>query len=71
MQFNIMPRIYARQFTLVHIAKSHSTKLRIISGYFPMSGFRAKISASTAPINTTVPWGQRLVTLPAEINVIN
>jgi len=33
----IMPRIYARQFTLVHIAKCHSTILWIMLSYFSMN----------------------------------
>jgi len=40
MQFIIMPRIYVRQFTLVHVAKCHSTISWIMSSYFPMNWFQ-------------------------------
>jgi len=36
-EVNIMPRIYVWQFTLVHIAKCHSTISWIMSWYFPMN----------------------------------
>jgi len=40
MHFNIMPRMYVWQFTLVLIAKCHSTISWIMSNYFPMNWFQ-------------------------------
>jgi len=37
MQFKIMPRIYVWQFTLVYIAKCHSTISWKMSSHFPMN----------------------------------
>jgi len=55
MRFNIMPRIYIKQFTIVHIAKCHSIK----SSYFPMSGFRAIICVLTEDTIVPLPRGVR------------
>jgi len=40
MQFNIMPRMYVWQFTLVLIAKCHSTISWIMSNFFPKNWFQ-------------------------------
>jgi len=47
MQFNVMTRTHAWQFTLKHRAKCHSTISWIMSGYFPTTGFKATVCAST------------------------
>jgi len=47
MQFYVMTRTHVRQFTLVHLAKCHSTISYIMSINFPMSGFKATVCAST------------------------
>jgi len=47
MQFYVMTRTHVGQFTLVPIAKCHSTKLWIMSSYFLMNGFKATVCAST------------------------
>jgi len=47
MQFYVMTRTHVRQFTLVHVAKCQSTISWIMSSYFPMTGFKATVRAST------------------------
>jgi len=47
MQFYVMTSTHVRQSTLVHVAKCHSTISCIMSSYFPMTGFRATVCAST------------------------
>jgi len=47
MQFYVMTRPHVRQFKLVHVAKCHSTIWWIMSSYFPMTGFKATVCAST------------------------
>jgi len=47
MQFYVMTRTHVRQFTIVHVAKCHSTISWIMSSYFPMTGFKATVRAST------------------------
>jgi len=47
MQFYVSTRTHVRQFTLVHVAKCHSTISWIMSSYFPMTGFKATVCAST------------------------
>jgi len=53
MQFYVMTRTHVRQFTLVHVAKCHNIKSWIMSSYFPMTGFKATVCASTG--DKTVP----------------
>jgi len=47
MQFYVMTRIHVRQFTLVHVAKCYGTISWIMSSYFPLTGFKATVYAST------------------------
>jgi len=66
MQFNIMPRIYVRQFTLVHIAKCYSPKSWIMPSHFPMSGFRETVYAHRQEtIDTTAPLPDGVVVMDA------
>jgi len=47
MQFYVMTRTHVRQFTLLHVAKCHSKISWIMYSYFPTTGFRATVYAST------------------------
>jgi len=50
-----MPRIYVRQFTILHIAKCHSTKSWIMSRYFPWVVSGIQYAHQYETIDTTVP----------------
>jgi len=61
MQFYVMTRTHVRQFiTRVHVATCHSTVSWIMSNYFPMTGFKATVRASTGDNRhncATTRWG--------------
>jgi len=57
MQFNVKSTRYERQFTLVHVAKRHSTITDIVKNfrYFPMTRFMQQYLHRQETIKKTVP----------------
>jgi len=54
-QFYVMTRTHVWQFTLVHVAKCHSTISWIMSSYFPTTDFKQQYVHQQETIGTTVP----------------
>jgi len=55
MQFHVITRTHVRRFTLVHVAKCHSTIWWIMSSHFPWLVSRQQYVRRQETIDTTVP----------------